>query len=264
MVAESGKGGKVHDALAQIVVGIVLQTGRHKIICNGNGNVGAVHAGVIGQVAQPAQIIPADAGFQLLAGNHIIGVLRHVNGHLVCCHQTGIKAHNVQVEVRVLLAVVVQGIVDLMNGQTVVVGGFVKAHTGGAATVIPQHQNVAVGRVGVHCPGHKIGERFLVGHALPGQHLQVVEGAIGDGEAVDGLAGKIFVIPGVSAARLHGNGDLFRQVNARHLVHILHAGTLQVGAAHIHHDGGGWCLCPGGGWRHQQHGQYQQRNNVES
>ena len=183
-------------------------------------------------------IIPADAGFKLLAGDHVIRIARHVRRHFIGRHQAGVKADDIQTEARVALLIGIERVVDLVDGQAVVIGRLIEADAVVAAAVIPQHENVAVGRVRARRPVDKIVERLAVAHVLPCEGLQIVERIVADGEAVDGLARQVAVIPLVSAARLYRDGYVIRHIDARHFVHIHHAGALQIRAAHVHHDGG--------------------------
>ena len=89
--------------------------------------------------------------------------------------------------------------------------------------MIPQHEDVAVGRVTIDRPVDEIVKRLLVAHILPRVGFHIVERVVTDGEAVDGFARQVAVIPFVCAARLHGDGHVLRQIDTRHFIHILHA-----------------------------------------
>ena len=93
---ERRDGAQVDDALAQIVVRVVAQAGGHELIRNRNGDIGAAHFRIGGQIADPALVIPADAGFKLLAGDHVIRIVRHVRRHLIGRHQAGVKTDDIQ------------------------------------------------------------------------------------------------------------------------------------------------------------------------
>ena len=244
---ERRDGAQVDNALAQIVVRVVAQAGGHELIRNRNGDIGAAHLRIGGQIADPALVIPTDAGFKLLAGDHVIRIARHVRRHLIGRHQAGVKADDVQTEARVALLIGIERVVDLVDGQAVVIGRLIEADAVVAAAVIPQHENVAVGRVRARRPVDKIAERLAVAHVLPFKGLQIVERIVADGEAVDGLARQVAVVPLVSAARLHRDGHVIRHIDARHFVHIHHAGALQIRAAHVHHNGGAGGLPQRGG-----------------
>ena len=233
--------------MAQIVVRVVAQAGGHELIRNRNGDIGAAHFRIGGQIADPALVIPADAGFKLLAGDHVIRIARHVRRHLIGRHQAGVKADDVQTEARPALLIGIERVVDFVDGQAVVIGRLIEADAVVAAAVIPQHENVAVGRVRARRPVDKIAERLAVAHVLPFKGLQIVERIVADGEAVDGLARQVAVVPLVSAARLYRDGHVIRHIDARHFVHIHHAGTLQIRAAHVHHNGGAGGLPQRGG-----------------
>ena len=76
-----------------------------------------------------------------------------MDSHFISRHQTGVKADDIQMKIGVFLLNGVERIVDFVDGQTVVIGGFIKADAPhGAAAVIPENENIAVGGVGVGRP----------------------------------------------------------------------------------------------------------------
>lgn len=93
-------------------------------------------------------------------------------------------------ETRISLGIFIQRVVDLVDGQAVVIRRLVVTHAAGCAAVIPQHEDVAVGRVTIDRPVDEIVKRLLVAHILPRVGFHIVERVVTDGEAVDGFAVK--------------------------------------------------------------------------
>ena len=134
-----------------------------------------------------------------------------------------------------------------MQRQAVIIRRFIEADPGrSAAAVIPQHQHVAI--------------RRMLPHAGPIQHFQIVKPAVGNGEAIQRVGRQVAVVPFRRAARLHCHGDLVGIIAGAHFVHIFDAGTLQIGAAHIHQYGRGG-LCVGRREKGEGHQQRQQKQN---
>ena len=93
-------GGQIHHAHAQIIVGIIRDSGFHIRVGHGYRQTLAVHVRLIAQSRQPAVVVPADAGFQFLTGDHVVGIITHMGRRFISRHQARVEADHIKTESR--------------------------------------------------------------------------------------------------------------------------------------------------------------------
>ena len=161
-------------------------------------------------------------------------------GHLIGAHHTGVAAEDVDMPVRHVQAA--QHLVDLHNGQAVVVGGFVKADAAfRARAVVPQDHDHPVGGILFQAVFQELLQAFRAAHGLAAPVFRLVRFAL-EGKQVTGVSLQQIQGPFLRAAGQHDDIHVIRGIRVRHLDQVLAGVFLQVGAAHIDQQGGGFRL----------------------
>ena len=189
--------GQINRAERQVVVRIILKSVFHEAVNDCRAEIGIRYGRIILQHLQPAGIVPAGAGLQLLAGDVIIDiVMRQHCGHLIGGHHAGIASEDIDMVIRNRLLQAVQDAVDFHNGQPVVVGGFIKADTAfGAGTVIPQHYDHPVGGILGHTVFQEFLQAFGAAHGSLFPLFEFFEISVPDDRQVPGVAFQVIDVP---------------------------------------------------------------------
>ena len=157
-------------------------------------------------------------------------------GHLIGAHHTGVAAEDVDMPVRHVQAA--QHLVDLHNGQAVVVGGFVKADAAfRARAVVPQDHDHPVGGILFQAVLQELLQAFRAAHGLASPVFRLVRFAL-EGDQVPGISLQKIQGPFLGAAGQHDDIHIVGGIGVRHLDQVLASVFLQVGAAHINQQGG--------------------------
>ena len=223
----------------------LLRADVHKAVHNIPPNLNGGHGGVLPQGGEPVGVVPAHPRLGLLRGNEVVGVGCHGHGGLRRGHKAGVKADKIKLHPAVLQRPVQPGQVHgAAGGKFFVIP--VAAHR--APAVVPQNQLIPAGRIVLGAPPDVVRQGVRVGHGhaaqvllqahqLPALHLP---------DLVGGTAHRR-VLPALAPPGIHQQVDILSEFSGQHLLQVIgaHAAAgLQVGAAHIHHNGNGVLSLP--------------------
>ena len=246
---------QIDGAQRQVVVRGVREGRVHVGVHDHAAQRVAGHAGVVVQRLEPGGVVPAEARLQLLAGDVIVDVVigQH-GGHLVGGHHAGVAAEHVDVKAAQVLAQIVEHVVDLDQGQAVLVpGGVVEAHPRlGARAVVPQYDHRAVRGERGQPVLQKLQQAVPAAHGLLAPVLQRLDVAVPQGHQRAPAALELVDVPRLRAARQDRHVDVLARLRQRHLVDVLAGLRLDARPGHVHQHRGR--LRPGRrkGARHQQ------------
>ena len=237
-----GNGGlsfcQIHDGQGGGLTGALLGTGIHEIIDDDLTQLHSRDGGVVGKLIQPAGVIPADAGFGFLTGDHVVGVVGQHQRSFRGGHQTGIEAHKVEFDLSIGEGLVNTGQIHGTVGSELFI---IAEAADGAAAVIPEDQSLSVGGIILGAPADEGGQGLRLGHGLAAQLLfQTQHAVVLDLPDLIGLAADHIVLPLVAAAGVDDQIDLVADGGIQHFLQVCggHAAAgFQIGAAHIDHDG---------------------------
>ena len=181
-----------------------------------------VYVRIFGERAEPARIMPAAAGLELLGGDHIGGHaaegVRDVDGR----HEAGVEAD--EIEGRLLRVGVhhAEGRGELAQGQRVVAVGLVEGGAGhGAAAVVPEEHHLMLGGKMRLAEIEEGGERLRLAPVRVGLLVDEREALAVEHEALNGAVRDGLVMPLVGSARLDDDADVFRDGDGQRLVEVV-------------------------------------------
>ena len=196
-----------------------------------------IHGSVPAQLVQPVCVVPSDAGFRFLAGDHIVCVFVQHQAVFQRAHQAGIESDKIKFD-----AAVIQCLVDPGKGHrlSLAVPFVITVSAHASAAVVPEDQAHAVGREVVPAVFDKGCKRRRIRHARgPEILLKPCQASVLDlvnlvDPAVDHV---VFPFPGPACK--DDQVDFIAQLGIQHFLQVggCHAVlALQVGAAHIDQD----------------------------
>ena len=209
----------------------------HEVVHDRLADLHSRHGRVLAHFVQPVRVIPADAWFGFLAGDHVVSVLVQHQTVFHRAHQAGVKSDEIKLHAACFQRVVDPG---QRHGLSLSVAFIVTVPAYASAAVIPEDQAHPVRLEILLAEFDKGSQRGRIRHAgIPRVIHQAGQAAVLDLiDLVDAAADHV-VLPSAGAAgendQVHLVADLrvqhFLQVAGRHAVL-----AFQVRAAHIHED----------------------------
>ena len=156
-----GQLGQVHNAQGCGLPAAFLSADGDKVVRDHLAYLNGRQACIRVQRGQPVGVVPADAGFRFLAGDHVIRVLIQHEAVFNRCHQAGVESDKIEPD-----ASLFQGGIDPGQRHALVPPGFfvVAVAADASAAVIPQDQAHPVRRKMLRAVLNEAGQRIRAGH----------------------------------------------------------------------------------------------------
>ena len=228
-------GGQLHRAEGQVIIRVIVQALLDKAFDNAAAQLFIRKIRILLQHIQPAGIIPARSGFQLLTGYIVINAVMGKHGsHFIGGHHTGVTAENVDMIAGNFPGQLLQRAVDLHNSQTVIICGFVKADAAfRSGAVIPQHGDRPVRRVLRQAVTQKFHQAVRAAHGSLSPVLQFFKISVTDYCQRPAVALQVLQGPFFRAAGQHYHVDGVPGFHFSHLHQVFTCVFLQIRSAHI-------------------------------